>query len=157
MTRLMIVVGSVRPGRNGLSIAEWVRDRVAESADIEVDFVDLKELDLPLLDEPQPPALQQYTKPHTFSWSERVQASDAVIFVVPEYNAGYSPAVKNAIDYLVPEWQQKVTGFVSYGMVAAGTRGVAALMPTLNSLGFKHTENTVGIDINQARVVRWPL
>ena len=131
MTRLMIIVGSVRPGRVGLPIAEWVRDRAVEHGGFDVDFVDLLELGLPFMDEPNHPRLRQYTKPHTIAWSERVNAADAFLFVTPEYNYSSSPALKNAIDFLNQEWWRKPVGFVSYGGVSSGTRGVVALLPVL--------------------------
>jgi NAD(P)H-dependent FMN reductase len=134
MAHVMIVVGSVRPGRIGLPIAEWVRSR-AEDAGHEVDFVDLKELALPFLDEPSHPIKRDYQHAHTRAWSARVDAADALIFVTPEYNHSYSPALKNAIDYLYAEWQAKPVGFVSYGGMSGGSRGVTALEPVLSSVG----------------------
>lgn len=138
MTRLMIVVGSVRPGRIGLPIAEWVRAE-ATTAGFEVDFVDLLELDLPFMDEPNHPAQRRYTKPHTIAWSDRVEAVQAVLFVTPEYNHGYAPALKNALDYLAQEWRRKPVAFVSYGGVSAGTRALTALAPVLAVLGMTRT------------------
>src|SRR5687768_16591975 len=93
MNTVMIVVGSTRPGRAGLPVAEWVRSVVAERGDLEVDFVDLAELALPFLDEPNHPSKRQYTKPHTIAWSERVDAADSFIFVTPEYNHSYAPVL----------------------------------------------------------------
>ena len=131
----MIVVGSVRPGRAGLPIAEWVRTVAERTGEWRIDFVDLAELALPFMDEPQHPRLHDYSKPHTIAWSERVQSADAFVFVTPEYNYSYSPALKNAIDFLNSEWWMKPLGFVSYGGVSSGTRGVAALLPTVVALG----------------------
>ncbi|KRF32911.1 NADPH-dependent FMN reductase [Yonghaparkia sp. Soil809] len=144
MTRIMIIVGSVRPGRVGLSVAEWVRDRVQETVQRDghgggdaasIDLVDLAELNLPFLDEPHHPVKKQYTKPHTVAWSERVSAADAIVLVSPEYNHSYSPALKNAIDFLFTEWAHKPVAVVSYGGASAGTRGVAALDPVLSTVG----------------------
>ena len=135
MTRVMIIVGSVRPGRVGLPIAEWVRDAVAARGDFEVDFVDLAELALPFMDEPVHPRLHQYTKPHTIAWSRRVDAADAFLLVTPEYNYSYSPALKNALDFLNREWWMKPVGFISYGGVSSGTRGVVTLLPSIVGLG----------------------
>ncbi|MEO6533765.1 MAG: NAD(P)H-dependent oxidoreductase [Pseudolysinimonas sp.] len=126
-TRLMIIVGSVRPGRIGLPIATWARERAEAHGGFEVDFVDLAELNLPFMDEPNHPSLHQYTKPHTIAWGERVAAADAFLFVTPEYNHSYSPALKNAYDFLNKEWWRKPLGYVSYGGVSGGTRGVVAL------------------------------
>ncbi|MGX5682438.1 NADPH-dependent FMN reductase [Schumannella luteola] len=133
--KLMIIVGSVRPGRAGLPIAQWVRQRASSEGRFDVDFVDLAELDLPFMDEPAHPAKRQYTKPHTIAWSERVDAADAFILVSPEYNHSYSPVLKNALDYLSQEWRHKPVSIVSYGGVSAGSRGVAALEPVLTTIG----------------------
>jgi NAD(P)H-dependent FMN reductase len=133
--KLMIIVGSVRPGRVGLPIAEWVREQAEKHGGFEIDFVDLAELALPLMDEPAHPRLRQYTKPHTFAWSERVEDADGFIFVTPEYNYSFSPALKNALDYLNKEWWRKPVAFVSYGGASSGTRGMAALLPVLTALG----------------------
>src|SRR3954447_19115033 len=122
MPRLAVVIGSTRPGRAGLPIAEWFADLARRHGGFDVDVVDLAEIALPLLDEPHHPRLRQYTKPHTNAWSAIVDRSDAVVFVTPEYNYGYPAALKNAIDYLHEEWRDKPVGFVSYGGVAAGTR-----------------------------------
>jgi len=144
--RLMIIVGSVRPGRNGLPIGRWV-ETVARSRDgVEVDFVDLAELALPFMDEPDHPRLQRYTQPHTIAWSERVAAADAVILVMPEYNYSYSPALKNALDYLHREWWRKPVGFVSYGGVSGGTRAVVALSVVVGALGMVRTGPAVEIN-----------
>ncbi|MFC5500786.1 NADPH-dependent FMN reductase [Lysinimonas soli] len=134
-TRLMIIIGSVRPGRAGLPIATWVRGRAEAHDGFEVDLVDLAELALPFMDEPAHPRLHQYTKPHTLAWSARVAAADAFVFVTPEYNHSYAPALKNAIDFLNLEWWRKPVGFVSYGGVSGGTRGVVALDQAINGLG----------------------
>jgi len=141
----MIIVGSVRPGRAGLPVAEWVK-REAEAVDgLTVDFVDLAELALPFMDEPNHPAKRAYTQPHTLAWSERVDAADAFIFVTPEYNHSYSPVLKNAIDFLSQEWWRKPVGFVSYGGVSAGSRGVASIEPVLTTVGLVKTGANVEI------------
>jgi NAD(P)H-dependent FMN reductase len=139
MTRVMIVLPSVRPGRIGLPIAEWVRGQVEQHTDWEIDFADLAEIALPFMDEPNHPVLRQYTKPYTIAWSERVEAADAFLFVTPEYNHSYSPVLKNALDYLNQEWWRKPVGFVSYGGVSAGTRGVISLEPVIMGLGMVRT------------------
>jgi NAD(P)H-dependent FMN reductase len=130
----MIVVGSVRPGRVGLPIAQWV-SAAAEAHGFDVDFADLAEIALPFMDEPNHPRLRQYTKPHTVAWSERVDAADAFIFVTPEYNHSFSPALKNAIDFVSSEWWRKPVGMVSYGGVSGGTRGITAIEPVLAMVG----------------------
>jgi len=133
--KLMIVVGSVRPGRIGLHVAEWVRKAAEADGRFDVDFADLAEINLPFMDEPAHPRLRQYTKPHTIAWSERVDAADGFIFVTPEYNHSFSPALKNALDFLSQEWWRKPLGLVSYGGISAGTRGVTALESAVVGLG----------------------
>jgi len=145
MSKLMIVVASVRPGRIGLPIAEWVRGASAAAGFDDIDFVDLAELALPFMDEPNHPRLKQYTQPHTIAWSERVDAADAFVFVTPEYNHSYSPALKNAIDFLNSEWWRKPVGFVSYGGVSGGSRGVMAMEPVLTVVGMVKTGAAVEI------------
>lgn len=141
----MIIVGSVRPGRAGLPVAEWVKRAAEEHAGFAVDFVDLAELALPFMDEPNHPSKREYTQPHTLAWSERVDAADAFIFVTPEYNHSYSPVLKNAIDFLSQEWWRKPVGFVSYGGVSAGSRGVASIEPVLTTVGLVKTGANVEI------------
>ena len=153
VNKLMIVVGSVRPGRAGLPVAEWVREHATASSDFEIDFVDLAELALPFMDEPNHPAKRQYTKPHTLAWSERVDAADAFIFVTPEYNHSYAPALANAIDFLSQEWWRKPVGFVSYGGVSAGSRGVSSIEPVLTTVGLVKAGANVEIPFIGTRVV----
>lgn len=146
MTALMLIVGSVRPGRAGLPVAQWARSLVQADGRFELDFVDLVELGLPFLDEPSHPSKREYTKPHTIAWSARVDAADAFLFVTPEYNHSYSPALKNAIDFVYEEWHRKPVGFVSYGGSSGGTRGVAALDPVISTVGLVKTGSSVDIN-----------
>jgi NAD(P)H-dependent FMN reductase len=148
----MIVVGSVRPGRIGLPIAQWVRERAEEVTGFDIDFVDLAELNLPLMDEPNHPMRRQFTHQHTLEWSARAEAADAYIFVSPEYNHSFSPALKNAIDYLSQEWWRKPVGMVSYGGVSAGTRGVIALEPVLAAVGLIRARAAIEIPFAGAQV-----
>lgn len=134
MPKLLVIIGSTRPGRAGLPIAEWFIDRAKQQGGFEVEVADLAEIRLPLLDEPDHPRLRRYTHQHTKDWSDRVEGADAVVIVTPEYNYGYPASVKNAIDYLHDEWKDKAVGFVSYGGVAAGTRAVQQLKQVVTTL-----------------------
>lgn len=149
----MLIVGSVRPGRIGMPIALWAHHEAEKSGLFNIDFVDLAELDLPFMDEPEHPKFRRYTKPHTIAWSERVAAADAFLFVTPEYNYSYAPALKNAIDFLAQEWWRKPIGFVSYGGVSSGTRGAAALLPTLAAVGLIRTDANVELTFAVRQVV----
>jgi NAD(P)H-dependent FMN reductase len=141
----MIVVASVRPGRVGLPIAQWAHSRLANRDEFDIDFVDLAELALPMMDEPNHPRLRNYVHEHTKAWSARVEAADAFVFVTPEYNHSYSGTLKNALDFLSQEWWRKPVGFVSYGGISAGSRGVVALEPVLVALGLVKTGAAVEI------------
>jgi NAD(P)H-dependent FMN reductase len=132
--KLMIVIASTRPGRVGLPVGQWFDAQARAHGAFEVDFVDLLELGLPFMDEPNHPRLRQYTKRHTKEWSERVEAADAVAFVTPEYNYGLPAPLKNALDYLHVEWAYKPVGFVSYGGVSAGTRSVQMAKQVVTTL-----------------------
>jgi NAD(P)H-dependent FMN reductase len=145
MPNLTIIVGSTRPGRAGAPIAQWFAARAKDHGGFDVNVVDLAELDLPLLDEPNHPRLRKYTQQHTKDWSALVDAGDAFVFVTPEYNYGYPASVKNAIDYLHQEWQHKPVGFVSYGGVAAGTRAVQQLKQVVTTLRMLPVFDSVNI------------
>lgn len=131
---LAIVIGSTRPGRIGPTFAEWFRGRAVAHGGFEVELVDLAQVNLPLLDEPNHPRFHRYVHQHTIEWSRTIERADALVFVTPEYNQGYSAALKNAIDYLHREWADKAVGFVSYGGVAAGTRAVQQLKQVVTAL-----------------------
>jgi NAD(P)H-dependent FMN reductase len=127
MTRVAIILGSTRPGRRGEPVAQWVYERASKRGDAEFELVDLADYPLPHLDEPMPPSVGQYANKHTFEWSEKIASFDAFIFVTPEYNHSTSAVLKNAIDYLYKEWNNKACGFVSYGSSAGGARAVEHL------------------------------
>jgi NAD(P)H-dependent FMN reductase len=145
MPRLTIIIGSTRPGRAGLPIARWFADRARSHGGFDVNMVDLAELNLPLLDEPNHPRLRRYIHRHTKDWSAIVDASDAFAIVTPEYNNGYPAALKNAIDYLHEEWCDKPVGFVSYGGVSAGTRAVQQLKQVVTTLKMHPVVEAVSI------------
>ena len=126
MLRIGIIVGSTRPGRKAASVATWLHDILKSRKDAEFEVVDIEDYKLPLLDEPVPPSMHQYSKPHTNHWSEKIASLDAYIFVTPEYNHATSAALKNAIDFLFHEWNNKAAGFVGYGG-AGGVRAVENL------------------------------
>jgi NAD(P)H-dependent FMN reductase len=147
--KLLTIIASTRPGRIGLPVANWFVEQAAAHAGFELELVDLYELDLPLLDEPNHPRLRQYTKEHTRAWSQTVDAADVVVFVTAEYNHSYTAALKNAIDYLHNEWRHKPLGFVSYGGVAAGTRAMQALKPVAIALALVPVVAAVNIPFVQ--------
>lgn len=134
MPELMILIASTRPGRVGLPVGEWFAHVARQQGNFDVKVVDLKVLELPFMDEPYHPRLRQYQQPHTRRWSSMVEAADAFVFVIPEYNFGFTAPLKNALDYLSQEWQYKPVGFVSYGGVSAGTRAVQMAKQVVTAL-----------------------
>ena len=133
MIRIAIVTGSTRPGRNNEAVARWVYDIAKKRSDAEFELVDIADYALPLLDEPVPPSMGQYSHAHTKAWAEKIGSFDGYVFVTPEYNHGTSAALKNAIDYLYREWNNKAAGFVSYGS-AGGARAVEQLRLVMGEL-----------------------
>jgi NAD(P)H-dependent FMN reductase len=145
MPRLQIIIASTRPGRVGLPVASWFEGRARANGGFEVEVVDLAELALPFVDEPNHPRLRQYTQEHTKQWSAKVDAADAFAFVMPEYNYGFNAPLKNAIDFLHQEWQYKPVGFVSYGGVSAGTRAVQMIKQVVTTLNMFALNESVSI------------
>ncbi|GAA1675462.1 NAD(P)H-dependent oxidoreductase [Fodinicola feengrottensis] len=133
--RLHVVVASTRPGRVGPQVANWFVDRAVADGEFEVRLVDLAEVGLPLLDEPEFAATGIYVHEHTRRWSEIVSEADAIVFVMPEYNGGFTAPLKNALDYLLYEWKDKPVGLVSYGMSSGGMRAAHMIKPVLLGLG----------------------
>jgi NAD(P)H-dependent FMN reductase len=117
MTRIGIILGSTRPGRRGEVVAKWVHEVASKRTDAEFELIDLVDYPLPHLDEPLPAAMGQYQNQHTKDWAATISAFDGFIFVTPEYNHSTSGVLKNAIDYLFAEWNNKAMGVVSYGLV----------------------------------------
>ncbi len=127
MIKIGIIVGSTRPGRKADGVARWVLEQAKKRGDAQYEIVDIEDFKLPLLDEPVPPSMGKYSKPHTLAWAQKVASFDAYVFVTPEYNHAPSAALKNAIDYVYAEWNNKAAGFVSYGASASGGRAVEHL------------------------------
>lgn len=146
MAALLIIISSTRPGRVGPSIAGWFEERARAHGGFQtLEVVDLAQLALPLLDEPNHPRLRRYTRDHTHAWSAIVDRADAVVMVTAEYNYGYPAPLKNAFDYLNHEWRHKPIGFVSYGGVAAGTRAVQQLKQVVTAVAMMPVSVSVNI------------
>lgn len=130
MLKIGIVTGSTRPNRKSPDVANWVLELAKPRGDAEYEVVDIKDFELPLLDEPLPASRGNYQQPHTQRWAAKIGSLDAFVFVTPEYNHGLPGALKNAIDFLFAEWNNKAAGFVSYG-AASGARAVEQLRVVL--------------------------
>lgn len=134
MLNVGILLGSTRPGRKGEAVANWVYEIASRRSDARFELVDIREYNLPLLDEPVPPSRGQYSQPHTKAWAAKIAEFDAFVFVTAEYNHGIPGALKNAIDFLFREWNNKSAGFVAYGGHANGSRAVEQLRLVMGEL-----------------------
>jgi NAD(P)H-dependent FMN reductase len=132
--KLAVITVSTRSTRVGAHVARWFAGFAAGHGAFDVRAVDLKEVNLPLFDEPKHPRLGEYEHAHTKAWSAIVNAADAFAFVTPEYNYAAPPSLINALDYLHREWFYKPAGFVSYGGLAGGTRAVQHAKQVVTSL-----------------------
>lgn len=148
MVNIAIVVGSTRPGRKADAVAKWVHECARKRADARFEVVDILDYGLPLLDEPVPPAAAdgRYDKPHTKAWAAKIETFDGYVFVTPEYNHGTSAALKNALDFLYPEWNDKAAGFVAYGGTG-GTRAVEQLRLVMAELQIATVRNQVALSL----------
>ncbi len=126
MLRIAVIVGSTRPNRNAPQVAEWVLDRARKRGDATYEIVDIADFDLPVFDEPMSPSMGKYTQEHTKRWAKTIASYDGFVFVTPEYNHSITGALKNAIDFVYGEWNNKAAGFVSYGSTG-GARAVEHL------------------------------
>jgi NAD(P)H-dependent FMN reductase len=126
MLKIAIILGSTRPHRNGEAVARWAYDLARQRGDAGYELIDLREIDLPLLDEPISPSQGKYQHEHTKAWAAKVAPFDGYVFVTPEYNHSTCAALKNALDFVYAEWNNKAAGFVGYGS-AGGTRAVEHL------------------------------
>jgi NAD(P)H-dependent FMN reductase len=142
MLRIAIIIGSTRPGRIGEAVAKWIYEIAKKRRDAEFELVDIKNFNLPLLDEPVPPSMGQYSKPHTKAWAAKIGSFDGYVFVSPEYNHGICGALKNAIDFLFAEWNNKAASFVSYGSVG-GARAVEHLRLVMAEVQIATVRNQV--------------
>ncbi len=146
MLKLAIIIGSTRPGRIGESVAQWVYELAKQRSDAQFELVDIAAFNLPLLDEPIPPSQGKYSKDHTKAWAAKIASFDGYVFVTPEYNHGISGALKNAIDFLFAEWNNKAAGFVGYGS-AGGVRAVEHLRLVMAEVQVATVRNQVALSL----------
>ena len=144
--KIAIILGSTRPNRNGKAVADWVYDRAVARIGADYDLIDLRDHPLPHIDEPVSPTLGQYAGEHTKAWAATIAPYDAFIFVTPEYNHSTSGVLKNAIDYLYAEWNNKAAAFVSYGSVG-GARAVEHLRAVCSELQIAHVRQQLSFSL----------
>ncbi|WP_250032782.1 NADPH-dependent FMN reductase [Paractinoplanes maris] len=146
MTRIGIILGSTRPGRVGDQVAAWVQQVAVTRTDAEFELLDLIDYSLPHLDEEVPPAMDQYSQPHTLAWAEKIASFDGFIIVTPEYNHFTSGAMKDALDFLNKEWNNKAVGFVGYGAYG-GSRAIDHLRAVVAELAMADVRALVALHL----------
>lgn len=146
--KIELIIGSTRPGRVGPQITTWVADNLPKKPGIEYEIVDIKDWKLPIFDEAIHPSMNQYQHKHTKAWSQKIKQAGAYIFLTPEYNAGYPASLKNAIDYLYHEWQNKPLMIISYG-ISGGTTASAHLRQVAERLKMKVTTTSPAFVIDK--------
>lgn len=144
--RIGIILGSTRPGRVGDQVANWVLEHAAQREDAAFELVDLKDFALPHLDEAVPPSMGRYANDHTKAWAEKVASFDGFVFVTPEYNHSTSGALKNAIDFVYGEWNNKAAGLVSYG-AQGGVRAAEHLRLVLGEVQIADVRQQVAFSL----------
>ncbi|KGR78355.1 NADPH-dependent FMN reductase [Ureibacillus manganicus] len=127
MLKIGIILGSTREGRVSPQVGEWVKGIAESRGDATYEIIDIAEFKLPLLGEPGGDASG------VAAWSQRVASCDGFVFIVSEYNHSISGALKNALDFLREEWNNKAAGIVSYGSVG-GARAAEHLRGILGEL-----------------------
>ena len=144
--RIGIIIGSTRPGRNGEKVAKWVYDQAVQRNDAQFELVDLLDYALPHLDEAIPASRGQYENAHTRAWADKIASFDGFVFVTPEYNHCTSGALKNAIDFIYGEWNDKAAGLVSYG-VHGGVRAAEHLRLVLGEVQIADVRQQVSFSL----------
>ncbi len=134
MENLKIITSTTRQGNKGITIAKWITQLAKHDDRFNTELISLADYDLPLMDEPNHPRLQQYQNESTKKWSAVIDSADAFIIVLAEYNHSFPAPIKNALDHLYKEWNHKPVAVVSYGGVSAGLRSFQMLKPVLNAL-----------------------
>jgi len=146
MATIKVILGSTRENRAGEKVAKWVMSQTKlYSGDLDFDFIDLRDINLPFIDEPiSPMASDDYKHDHTRKWSALIQEADGLVIITPEYNHGYPAVLKNALDFLYNEWENLPVALVGYG--GSGARSsIGQLRPVLEFMRMKPLEDQVGI------------
>lgn len=145
MHNIKIITSTTREGRKGIAVAQWITSLTSNHQDTDVELLDLAQINLPLMNEPNHPVLRKYQYEHTKRWSAMIAPADAFIIVLSEYNHSFPAPIKNAIDYLSSEWKYKPVGIVSYGGISAGLRSTEMLKQVISTLGMMPIPEQVSV------------
>ncbi|MCC2592410.1 NAD(P)H-dependent oxidoreductase [Tessaracoccus sp. OS52] len=158
MTAVGVIIASTRPSRIGDKVGAWVAEEIRRRTGARADLIDLAEVALPFMDEPEPSS-GVYLHPHTRAWARRVEKLGALVLVTAEYNGSFPASLKNALDFLGPEWSDLPVAVVAYGNSSSGARAATALLPVLVGLamipvgsfllGLRTRRTDTGIEFSQ--------
>ncbi len=134
--KIKVIVGSTREGRFAEKPARWITALLGKKEGVEIEVLDLRDYPMPFFNETETPSYKTkpYTDPAVVKWTAKVAEADGFVIIAPEYNHGYSAVLKNALDYVGSEWNNKAVGFVSYGS-AMGARAIEQLRSVVIELG----------------------
>jgi NAD(P)H-dependent FMN reductase len=152
--KIKVIVGSTRANRFSEKPAHFIFDEIKKVAGVDAELLDLRDYPLPFFNEAQSPMMLKgmYSDETAKKWSAKIQEADAFIVITPEYNHGAPAVLKNAFDWLSPEWAKKPIGFVSYGVVG-GARSVEQLRLTAIELSMVPTRNAINISSDMYRTI----
>ncbi|MBI2610999.1 NAD(P)H-dependent oxidoreductase [Candidatus Kaiserbacteria bacterium] len=144
--KIKVILGSTRPTRFSEYPGRWIFDILKKREGVDAELLDLRDYEMPLFNEAQTPSSKKepYKNEAVARWSKKIAEADAFIIVSPEYNRGPSGVLKNALDWVYPEWNQKAVAFVSYGTVG-GARAIEALRISAIELQMAPIRNSVNI------------
>jgi NAD(P)H-dependent FMN reductase len=148
MTVISVIVGSTRQSRFSEKPAQWIFQHL-KKRDVDARLLDLRDFPMPFFDHAVPPAMPgraPYQNEVVKKWTAAIDASDGFIFVTPEYNYGPPAVLKNAIDWVYPEWNRKAAAFVSFGSVG-GARSVQQLRETAIEVQLAPIRSSVHIPV----------
>lgn len=146
--KIHVILSSIRDGRAGENVSKWLMKELGKNQDADFELVDLKDYPLPLFNFEGFPSMVkdgEYGNAMVNKWAQKINQADGYIVIAPEYNHGYSSALKNAIDWIYQEWNNKAVGFVSYGSIAGGSRAVEQLRQVAAELQLADVRSAVHI------------
>src|ERR1700684_3972688 len=149
MTIISVIMGTTREGRFSEKPAKWILQHLKKHEGVDARLLDLRDFPMPFFDQPVPPSTpgkQPYADENVKRWTGAIAQSDGFVFVTPEYNYGAPAVLKNAIDWVYPEWNRKAVGFVSYGS-AMGARAIQQLRLTAIELQMAPVRSSVHIPV----------
>lgn len=125
---IKVIAGSTREGRFSDKAAAWIADEIKKQEEVVIEVLDLRDYEMPFFNEPVSPSFKQepYKNEAVARFTKKIAEGDAFVIVTPEYNHGTSGVLKNSLDWVYQEWNNKPVAFVSYGS-AGGARAVEQL------------------------------